>query len=223
MSKQRRKLTRQQRREQQQKTKLQQRIIVGATGLLILAAVIFVTWQQTGGSAALPAEAVADPALGPETATVEIVEYADFGCPACRSWHNAGILEQVRAAYGDKVRFVWKDFPVITPQSPKAAEAGQCAAAQGKFWEFHDYVYENFAGLEVSTLKQYASAVGLDQEAFNQCLDSGQMVRKVRANEQEARRLGLRGTPGFAINGKPLPAPPGFEQLASLIQQELNQ
>jgi protein-disulfide isomerase len=223
MSKQRSKLTRQERREQQKKAKLQQRIIVGATGILILAAVIFVTWQQIGGSTALPAEAVADPSLGPDTAPVEIVEYADFGCPACRSWHNAGIMDQVEAAFGDQVRFVWKDFPVITPQSPKAAEAGQCAAAQGKFWAFHDYVYENFAGLEVSTLKQYASAAGLDRDAFDQCLDSGQMVRKVRANEQEARRLGLRGTPGFTINGKPLPAPPGFEQLALLIQQELNQ
>ena len=80
----------------------------------------------------------AAPALGPATAPVTIVEYADFGCPACWEWYKLGILNQLRAKYGDQIRFVWRDFPVITLLSPKAAEAGQCAHEQGKFWEFHD-------------------------------------------------------------------------------------
>ncbi len=70
-------------------------------------------------------------------------------------------------------------------------------------------------------LRDYAARVGMDMGAFDQCLTEGQMRRKVQANEQEARRLGLRGTPGFAVNGRPLPAPPSFEQLAALIQEEL--
>jgi len=79
------------------------------------------------------ARLVDDPALGPTTAPVTIVEYGDFGCPSCRAWHRAGILKQIRAQYGEKVRFVWRDFPVITPQSPQAAVAAQCAYDQRRF------------------------------------------------------------------------------------------
>ena len=203
--------------------KQQNRWLVGAGAALVLTMVIYFTWQETSLSNPPATISVADPAIGPESAPVEIVEYGDFGCPACRGWHNAGIREQILAAFGDQVRFVWKDFPVITPQSPHAAEAGQCAAAQGKFWEFHDLVYEQFAGLEPDALGGYAARVGLDLAAFAQCLEQNVMRAKVQANEQEARRLGLLGTPGFAINGRPLPAPPSFEQLATLIQQELAQ
>ena len=154
---------------------------------------------------------------------MEIVEYADFGCPACRAWHNSGIREQVLATYGDQVRFVWRDFPVITPQSPKAAEAGHCAGRQDKFWEYHDLVYESGAGLSVSLLKQYADQLELDRTAFDQCLDQGLMARKVQANDQQARALGLRGTPGFTLNGRPLPAPPSYDQLAGLIAEATTQ
>jgi formate-nitrite transporter family protein len=212
---------RQRRKEQQKQRQGRWLLITGILALLTM--IIYFTWQEAGGGTANSAVTVADPTLGPATAPVEITEYADFGCPACRGWHNAGIREQILAAFGDQVRFVWKDFPVITPQSPQAAEAGQCAAAQGKFWEFHDLVYEQFAGLEVDALQGYAARIGLDLVAFTQCLEQRVMRAKVQANDQEARRLGLRGTPSFAINGRPLPAPPSFDQLAALIQQELAQ
>ena len=75
------------------------------------------------------------------------------------------------AEYGDQVQFVWRDFPIITAQSPKAAEAGQCAFDQGKFWEYHDYLFERANSLSVSDLKAYAREVGLDGEQFDQCLD----------------------------------------------------
>ncbi|RME62740.1 MAG: hypothetical protein D6790_05820, partial [Caldilineae bacterium] len=186
------------------------------------AAFIFVLWRQTvGGGSALPAADVPDPFLGAEAAAVEIVEYGDFGCPACRAWHNAGIREQVLQNYGDRVRFVWKDFPVITRYSPKAAEAAHCAAAQGKFWAYHDFLYEQTSNIQVDGLKQAAAALGLDQTAFDQCLDEGQMAEKVRVNENEARRYGFRGTPAFALNGQPLPGPPSYQQLATRIEQAL--
>lgn len=211
---------RRRRKEQQQKRSYSRWLLI--TGVIaLLTMIIYFTWAEAGGGAASNTGAIADPAFGSETARVQIVEYADFGCPACRAWHNAGIREQILKAFGDQVRFVWKDFPVITPQSPQAAEAGHCAAAQGKFWEFHDLVYEQFAGLELNALQGYASRIGLDLAAFNQCLDQRLMRQKVQTNEQEARRLGLRGTPGFTINGRPLPAPPSFTQLAALVQQEL--
>jgi protein-disulfide isomerase len=213
------------RRERAIRQKQQQQIrwLIGAGMAVVFGMIFYFTWQETTLSSPSVAVAAADPTLGPESAPIEIVEYADFGCQACRAWHNAGIREQILATFGDQVRFVWKDFPVITSESPQAAEAGQCAAAQGKFWEFHDLVYEQFAGLGLDALRGYATSVALDMAAFDQCLDQRVMRPKVQTNDQEARRLGLRGTPGFAINGRPLPAPPSFDQLAALIQQELAQ
>jgi len=215
------KMTRRERRAQQQRQQRVRRWTALGGALLLMAFIVYFTWQQTAGHSALPAESIADPALGPPDAPVEIVEYGDFGCPACRAWHNSGIREQVLAEFGDQVRFVWRDFPVITAQSPVAAEAGHCAAAQGQFWAYHDHVYENFAGLDQEQLINYAQAVGLETEPFVQCLEQGQMAAKVRTNDNQARRLGLRGTPGFTVNGRVLPGPPSFEMLANLIRTEL--
>jgi len=212
-----------QRRVARQKQQRQIRWLTGIGIAAVLAMVFYFTWQETSLSSPTAAIAVADPAIGPADAAIEIVEYADFGCSACRGWHNAGIREQIIAAFGDQVRFVWKDFPVITAQSPQAAAAGQCAALQGKFWEFHDLLYEEFAGLSVEALTDYAARVEVDMVAFARCLEEGEMRAKVEANDQEARRLGLRGTPGFTLNGRLLPAPPSFAQLSALIQQELAQ
>ena len=210
-----------QKREPQNRAKQKQRLFTMLGIGLFLLFLGYVTWQQTSSGEALAPDVVPDPFIGPADAAVEVVEYADFGCPACRAWHNSSVREQMFTTFGDQVRFVWKDFPVITALSPKAAEAGHCAAAQGKFWEYHDYLYEQASGLEIDQLKQYADAVGLDAPLFGQCLDSGMMVRKVRAGEQEARRLGLRATPGFAINGRPLNGAPTFEILAAEIEQAL--
>ena len=74
-----------------------------------------------------------DPSLGPASAPVTLIEYGDFGCTTCRAWEKAGVLKAVRQKYGDKLHFVWRDFPVITADSPKAAEAGRCAYDQKKF------------------------------------------------------------------------------------------
>lgn len=190
-------------------------------GLAVAVLFVFLLWQQTAPPPATPAGDVPDPALGKVTAPIEIVNYGDFACPACRGWHSAGVVEQLTETYGEKVRFVWKDFPIITPYSPKAAEAGHCAASQGKFWEYHDYLYESTTNFRDDGLKAAAAALGLDQAAFDACLDSGEMAGKVRANESEARHLGFRGTPGFTLNGQPLPAPPSFDQLAQLIERQL--
>jgi protein-disulfide isomerase len=187
----------------------------------LLAVLIYFTWQETGLGTALDPALVSDPALGPVDAPVEIVEFGDLGCSACRAWHLYGIRDAVLDTYGEQVRFVWKDFPVITHQSPQAAEAAHCAAAQGRFWDYHDTVYEQFSGLSPTALQNYATLIDLDLDAFDQCLEGGDMRQVVQANLQTARQLGLRGTPGFTINGRVLPAPPSLEQLAELIEQEL--
>ena len=216
------KVRRAERKKQKQRSRQMRKLVTTTIIILFIGVLAYFSWAQSGGSNALPAESVADPALGGEEAIVEIVEYGDFGCPACRAWHNSGIRERVLADFGDQVRFVWKDFPIITAQSSLAAQAGQCASRQNKFWEYHDYLYENVTSLSKANLVAAGTALDLDTEQLQSCIDQGLMVKKVQANEQEARRLGLRGTPGFAVNGRALSGPPNFEQLSQLVRAELN-
>ena len=104
--------------------------------------------------------------------------------------------------YGDKVRFVWADFPVITLESPKAAEAGRCAYDQGKFWEYQDYLYNNYEGLDIFSLRLYAYSIGLDQARFDQCLNSGVKQAEVNLDFKDAMIRSLQATPTVLINNK---------------------
>jgi protein-disulfide isomerase len=218
MSKENRKSQKQVRQEKIRAQKARQQWIGYGALALILIGAIFWKFSRPKAQPLDEARLASDPTIGSDSAKVVITEYADFGCPACRAWHNAGIREQVIAAYGDQVQFVWKDFPVITAQSPKAAEAGQCAFDQGKFWEYHDILFENPSALGVSNLKGYAAQIGLDTETFNACLDSGQNRAKVEQSLNEAQReYGLPGTPSFLVNGRKLIGPPTFEVLKSTI------
>jgi len=143
-----------------------------------------------------------NPQIGPKDAPVTIVEFGDYGCQSCLIWAGAGMRQQLLDKYGDKIRFVWADFPVITVESPKAAEAGRCAYDQGRFWEYQDYVYNNYWGLEVDNLKFYASQVGLNQVVFDQCLDSGVKQAEVDLDFKDAMLRSFNGTPTFLINNK---------------------
>jgi protein-disulfide isomerase len=172
-----------------------------------------------------PTMAIA-PSFGPASAPVTLIEYGDFGCTTCRAWEQAGVLKAARQEYGDKLHFVWRDFPVtpalalgasVTAESPKAAEAGRCANDQGKFWEYHDLLYQKAPALSAADLKTYAGQLGLDTTAFNQCLDSGQHKPTVDAETQAAFQLGFRGTPSFLLNGQPLVGPPTLAYLEQLI------
>jgi protein-disulfide isomerase len=160
-------------------------------------------------------------AIGPETAEVTITEFADFGCISCKAWHQFGVREEILNQYGEQVRFVWRDFPVTTRHSLKAAEAGFCAQDQDRFWEYHDVLYENAPALAVDHLKAYAEGLGLNANTFNQCLDSGKYQQAVENELAEAKELGLRGVPSFIVNGKRLVGPPSFEQLAAIIDEIL--
>lgn len=142
---------------------------------------------------------------GPADAPVNIVEFGDFGCPSCRAWHNSGIKDRLQAEFGEQIRFTFRHLPVITPQSPKAAEAAQCAAEQDAFWQYHDYLYEQVAPgrLGPAELKQYATDIGLDSQAFNSCLESGRYEAYVQEDMRAGFDLGARGTPSFFVNGQP--------------------
>ncbi|MFH0804617.1 MAG: DsbA family protein, partial [Patescibacteria group bacterium] len=103
-----------------------------------------------------------------------------------------------------KVRLVYKHFPLsFHPNSQKAAEASECASEQGKFWEYHDKLFDNQpSGFSVDKFKQWAKDLNLDTAKFNGCLDSGTYAKKVQADEQEGQQKGVNGTPATFINGQ---------------------
>jgi protein-disulfide isomerase len=210
------------RQERQEKPKRQKylRISVIVIGTLLIAG--YFLWPRPQARAVSQDRLNDDPFIGAVSAPVTIVEYGDFGCPACRTWHNAGILEQVQAVYGDQVRFMWRDFPVITAQSPKAAEAAQSAYDQGHFWQYHDLLFEQATSLRAGDLQRYAAELGLDSTLFNQCLDSGKHQSTGDQDLQDAYRRRFRGTPSFLVNDQPLAGPPNFLLLQGLIDPILS-
>jgi len=193
-------------------------IIAAGTIAIIIAFMAWILWAQSLHTPPLSAARLAsDPSLGSPSAKVTIIEYGDFGCITCRGWEQAGVLKQIVAAYGDQVHFVWRDYPIITAQSPKAAEAGQCAFDQGKFWEYHDLLYAKAPALSIGDLKSYAAQLGLNTAGFDQCLDSGQDKAKVDQSMAEARGYGFIGTPAFILNGKKVIGPASFDQFKAMI------
>ena len=161
-----------------------------------------------------------DPYVGSETATVTFVEYSDFQCPFCQ--RAFPVVSQLREIYKDRVKFVFKDFPLsIHPQASKAAEAGSCAAEQGKFWELHQWMFQNPRNLHVADLKRAASEKGLDAKAFAQCLDGNRYEAAWRADMEEGQKLGIQATPTFVINGQLVVGAKPLDDLKKIIDQQL--
>jgi len=161
------------------------------------------------------------PALGPATAPVTIVEFSDFECPFCTRIHPT--LKQVMDDYDGRVRLVFRQFPLhaLHPRAQKAAEASLCADDQGKFWEMHDAMFENSSGLDVASLKARAGELGLDEDEFGTCLDSGQFADQVASDVAAGRALGVSGTPALFINGRFLSGAQPFDVIARVIDDEL--
>ncbi|HEX2254176.1 MAG TPA: thioredoxin domain-containing protein [Thermoanaerobaculia bacterium] len=161
------------------------------------------------------------PSVGPANAPVTIVEFSDFECPFCS--RVVPTINQVKEEYGDKVRIVFRQFPLnIHPNAQKAAEASLCAEEQGKFWEMHDAMFADQRNLGVASLKTMAAGIeGLNTETFNQCLDSGQFAGQVQADMEAGLQAGVTGTPAMFVNGIPVSGAVPFEQLAQVIDQEL--
>ena len=162
-----------------------------------------------------------DPVKGPATAPVTIVEFSDFQCPYCA--RVTPTLKQIEEKYGDKVRVVFRDFPLVQihKDAAKAAEAGECAHEQGKFWEMHDRLFADQSKLQVEALKQKATEIGLDAEKFNQCLDSSKYAAEVQKDVDEGARYGVTGTPAFFINGRMLGGAQPVEAFMQVIDEEL--
>jgi protein-disulfide isomerase len=162
-----------------------------------------------------------DPSQGKADAPVTIVEFSDFQCPFCQ--RVMPTLKELRGKYGDKVRLVWKDFPLtqIHPQAFVAAQAGNCAREQGKFWEYHDTLFGNQSALQPDNLKKYAADLGLDAAKFNQCLDSSKYEARVQDALAVGGRLGIGSTPTVFVNGRSINGAQPLEVFQSIIDEEL--
>jgi len=148
----------------------------------------------------------ADHIRGDLAAPITLLEYSDFQCPFCARFHPT--LQQVVKDYGGKVSWVYRYFPLnsIHPDAQKAAEAGECAAEQGKFWEMADKMFEmqQTSGVGLAQLPIYAQQVGVkDIKKFNDCVSSGKYAGLVAAEEKTGEDAGVTGTPGtIIINNK---------------------
>jgi protein-disulfide isomerase len=171
-------------------------------------------------SARIPVRAVG-PSRGPGDAPVVIVEFSDFQCPYCRT--VVPTVKQVLERNPSTVRWVFRDFPIATihPTAPKAHEAARCAGAQGKFWEYHDLLFERPARQTDALLKGYADELKLDATAFAACLDGGKFAAAVQADLEEGTDLGVTGTPTFYINGRMLVGAQPAAAFQRIIDAEL--
>jgi len=165
--------------------------------------------------------AVGDAArLGPASAPVQLVEFADFECPYCIKVHPE--LTKLKAEFGDRISFVFKDFPLpMHAHAQKAAEAARCAGTQDKFWQYHDRLFSS-TQIDVPQLKQFATDLGLDMAKFNNCLDSGQQVAAVQKDAAEAQKIGLSATPSFFLNGHFFTGALQYENLRQMVLRELS-
>ncbi len=143
-----------------------------------------------------------DPSLGSREAKVVIIEFGDFECPACGQVRP--VIDEILKDYGDKILFIWRDFPLVNdhPESLIAALAGECAHEQGKFWEMHDKIFTDQANITEENLKIYAVQIGLNSQQFNSCFLSAKYLKEVEEDLQAGYAAGARATPTFFINGE---------------------
>jgi protein-disulfide isomerase len=166
-----------------------------------------------------------DPVKGSEDAPVTTVEFSDFECSFCARFF-AETLPLIEESYlrTGKVRLIYRDYPVAGHSyAQKAGEAAECADEQGKFWDYHDMLFENQGALGTASLKQYAQDLGLDTARFNECLDSDQMAAEVQSDHGDGQAYGVGGTPTFFINGVKVVGAQPYEVFQQVIEQELKE
>ncbi len=162
-------------------------------------------------------------AKGPKDAPVTIVEFSDFHCPFCRG--AVATLQDVMRQYPGKVKWVYRDFPIpsLHPQAAKAAEAARCAGEQGKFWEYHDVLFESQNQATLADFKRFADQLKLESKRFAACLESGRHQAAVQSDMDDGARLGITGTPTFFINGRLLVGNQPVDNFKRIIETELRQ
>jgi protein-disulfide isomerase len=149
-----------------------------------------------------PAVSNVDHTLGPDHAPVTLVEYGDFECPNCKQAVPA--VKLLLERFSERVRFAYRHFPLedVHPHALLAAEAAECAGAQGKFWEMHELLFANQDHLKPKQLQGYAEQLGLDMALYTSEMDDHVYLQRVREHIDSGLKSGVRGTPGFFVNGR---------------------
>lgn len=159
------------------------------------------------------------PVKGPVDAPVTIVEFSDFQCPACKSFEP--MVEQILNLYGDQVRLAYRHFPLnVHPLARPAAYASMAAMQQGKFWDYHDILFEKQPNFSNDELVGYAQQLGLNTEQFTQDMESSEIVEMVNEDVKTGTNLGINATPTFYLNGRKLDLR-GFNDLRIEVEAEL--
>jgi protein-disulfide isomerase len=170
------------------------------------------------------AEAVGatDHVLGPPYAPVIVVEYGDFECPTCKQ--AAPAVEMLLRRFPNKVCFVFRHFPLeeAHPHALDAAQAAECAAAQGKFWEMHKMLFEHQSHLDRGHLRSYAEQIGIDVPRFVADFDDEVYLQRVREHIDSGKRSGVKSTPGFFINGRIQDVSFGMHQIVEATEAALH-
>jgi protein-disulfide isomerase len=156
---------------------------------------------QWGAALTMPVTEERDHIQGPAEAAVTLVEYGDYECPYCGAAYP--IIKEVQSRMGERLRFVFRNFPITTshPHAEQAAETAEAAATQGRFWQMHDLLYENQRRLRTPDLRDYAERLALDVERFDRELAEHAHAPRVREDFMSGVRSGVNGTPTFYING----------------------
>jgi protein-disulfide isomerase len=156
---------------------------------------------------------------GPAKAPVTLVEYGDYECPYCGQAYP--VVKALQERLGKQLRFVFRNFPLSEahPHAEHAAEAAEAAAAQGKFWEMHDHLYENQDALDDEDLVGYAKALGLDVPRFVREMEEHRYAERVREDFRSGVRSGVNGTPTFFINGARHDGPFDLGSLLAAIEE----
>jgi protein-disulfide isomerase len=172
-----------------------------------------------------------DPVLGDAKAAVTIIEFGDYQCPSCRLfWRD--VEPRLKKEYIDtgKVKLVFRDFPIVQnhPEAIVAAVAAQCAADQGKYWQYHDKLFreqdnrgDDIIRFKVADLKKWGADLRLDTAAFNQCIDSARYKDEVAKDYADGEGIGIRGTPTFFINGRFIGGAQPYPVFKKMIDEEL--
>ena len=157
-----------------------------------------------------------DPYLGSSDAPVTIIAFADYQCPSCRA--AGAVLRNLLEKKKDTVKLVFRDFPLrFHKNAGMAAEAAECADAQGEFWRYNELLFESQQSLAIENLKDYARHLGLDAEKFNRCLDRREQRAEVEKDAADARLAGITGTPSVFVNGYYISGMPTLAYLEEVI------
>jgi protein-disulfide isomerase len=165
----------------------------------------------------------ADHVQGNPNAPITLVEYGDYECPACGL--ATPVVKAVQKHFDERLRFVFRHFPLtqVHPHAESAAETAEFAGARGRFWEMHDWLFENQEALGLPLYLALAKGLGLSETALAEALESGTFRPKPRTDFMGGLRSGVNGTPTFFINGRRHDAAYGFRELVAEIDHELAQ